>query len=89
MLSNYCNNFTNFYGIKIGNVNKLVPDLRNKTKYVFYFRNLQIYLSLGMKLVSIHKILKFKQLDWLKIYIDFNTDKRKKAANSFKKDFLN
>ena len=42
-----------------------------------------------MKLVSIHKILKFKQLDWLKIYTHFNTGKRKKAANSFKKDFLN
>ena len=40
MLSNYCNNFKNFYEIKISNVNKLVPDLRNKTKYVFYYRNL-------------------------------------------------
>ena len=46
-------------------------------------------MKLGMKLVSIHKILKFKQLDWLKICTDFNTDKRKNAANSFKKVFLN
>ena len=42
MLSNYCNNFTNFYGIKIGNVDKLVPDLGNETKFVFYYRNLHI-----------------------------------------------
>ena len=41
-----------------------------------------------MKLVSVHIILKFKQSDWLKKYIDFNTDKRKNAVNSFKKDFL-
>ena len=41
-----------------------------------------------MKLVSVHKILKLKQSDWLKKYIDFNTDKRKNAANSFEKDFL-
>ena len=41
-----------------------------------------------MKLIKSHRILKFKQFDWLKEYIDFNTDKRKHAANSFEIDFL-
>ena len=65
-------------------------NLGNKSKYVWHYRNLQLYLSLGIELVSVHKILKFNQSDWLKKkHIDFNTNKRKNAANSFVKDFLN
>ena len=88
MLSNYCSSIKNKYDIKIGGVNKLVPNLGIKSKYVLHYRNLQLYLSLGMKLVSVHRVLKFKQSVWLKKYIDFNTDKRKNAANSFEKDFF-
>ena len=87
-LSNYCSNIANKYDIQIGGVNKLVPNLGNKSKYVLHYRNLLLYLSLEMKLVSVHRILKFTQSDWLKKYIDFNTDKKKNAANSFEKDFF-
>ena len=55
----------NKYGIKVGNVKKLVPNLVNKTNYVVYYRNLKLYLSLGMKLTKIYSILKFKLSDWL------------------------
>ena len=88
MLSNYCSNIANKYDIKMGGVNKLVPNLDNKSKYVLHYRNLQLFLSLGIKLVSVHRGLKFKQSDWLKKYIDFNIEKRKNAANSFEKDFF-
>ena len=86
MLSNYRNSIADKYDIKIRGVN--VPNLGNKSNYVLHYRNLQLYLLLRMKLVSVYRVLKFKQSDWLKKYIDFNTDKRKNAAKSFEKDFF-
>ena len=41
-----------------------------------------------MKLTWILDVLKFKQPDWMKAYIDFDTKKRKNAANSFEKKFF-
>ena len=68
------NDYPLVYDIKIAGVNKLVPNLGNKSKCILYHKKLQLYLSLGMKLVSVHRILKFKQSDWLK-YTDFNLTK--------------
>ena len=88
MLSNYCEKIAVKYKIKVGNVKKLVPNLGNKTNYVVYYKNLQLYLSLGMKLTKTHRALNFKQSEWMKKYIDFNTEKRMNAANDFEKDFF-
>ena len=85
MLSDYSKRIADGYGIKVGDVEKLIPNLDNKTNNVFHYRNLQLYLSLGMKLTKMHEVLKFKQSDWMKKYIDFNTEKRANAVNSFEK----
>ena len=61
MLSKYCKKIADKYKIKVGDVKKIIPNLGNKTNYVVYYRNLQLYLSLGMKLTKIHRVVKFKQ----------------------------
>ena len=68
MLSNYCKKITDKYEIKVVDVKKINPHFGNKTNYVVHYRNLQLYLSLGMKLTKIHRMLKFKQSDWMKKY---------------------
>ena len=53
ILSKYCSDIAKKYGIKVGGVNKLVPNLGNKSKYVVHYRNFQLHLSLGIKSVFI------------------------------------
>ena len=88
MLSDYCQNIKNRYKINSGNVRKLIPTFYDKEKYVIHEENLELYFSLGLKLKKVHRVLQFKQKPWLKEYIDFNTEKRKEAQNSFEQDFF-
>ena len=41
-----------------------------------------------MKLIKVHRVLKFKESDWMKKYINFNTKRKTNAANSSEKDFF-
>ena len=86
MFSNYQLKIANFYNIPIASVKKLVPNLFDKEKYVFYCENVQLYLRLGLKLKIIHRVLEFSQSQWLKPCVEFDTEKRVEAEENGDKD---
>ena len=85
-LYKYCLKIANAHNITTGAVKKLVSNLVNKNNYMIHYRNLQQCLKLGMKLKKIHRPRRFTQKDWMKPYIDFNTQKRKEATNEADKN---
>ena len=50
---------------ELNKVDKLIPNLWNKKKYVIHYENLNQYLSLGLKLTHIHRGIKFEESQWL------------------------
>ena len=56
---------------------KIIPNLRDKTKYVLHKTNLELYIRLGLKLTKIHRGVKIAEEDFMKKYIDLNTELRK------------
>ena len=73
-------------GVAPTEVEKLVPNLRDKERYVLHYRNLQLYMSLGMRLTKVHRALRFVQRPWMEPYIRMNTELRKQATSGFEKD---
>ena len=73
--------------IRVSGVEKLVPNLHDKKKYVIHVKALKQALDHGLVLERIHRVIQFKQSAWMKEYIDFNTRLRMVAKNDFEKDF--
>ena len=69
-------------------VKKLIPNLRDKVKYVLHYKFLKQYLDLGLRLTGIYRGIKFEESKWLETYISMNTKYRAKANNDFEKGFF-
>ena len=79
-----------FYGKDTSDekTNKLVLHVMDKEKYVLHISALKFYLQHGLRLKKVHRAISFKQANFLKPFIEFNTEKRKNANNDFEKDLF-
>ena len=73
---------------KVGKIEKLVCSIEDKEIYVIHINALKQALYHGLRLINVHRVIKFNQEAWLKPYIDMNTELRKEAKNDFEKDFF-
>ena len=73
---------------KVEQVEKPICSIEEKEKYVIHIRALKHALNHGLKLKRVHRVIQFIQKDWIKPYIDMNTELRKKAQNEFEKNFF-
>ena len=74
--------------MEINKVEKLIPNLYDKKKYVIHIRALDQALKHGLILEKVHRVIQYDQSPWMKSYIDLNTELRMKAKNDFEKDFF-
>ena len=58
-----------------------------KKNYVFPYKILKLYVSLGLIVAKVHRVLQFKQANWLAPYISLNSNKRQAASNKFEENF--
>jgi hypothetical protein len=68
-------------------IKKLCTSFRDKIKYVINYRLLKLFLNLGLELKKVHRVLQYKQCDFMASYIMKNTNARTKAKNDFEKNF--
>ena len=85
MISPYLDEMYVKLALKFKSSEKLCCTLNNKRNYIVHYRTLKLYLSLGLILQKIHRVLKFRQSMWMVDFVNYNTVKRKEAKDEFTK----
>ena len=74
--------------MEVNKIEKLIPNLNNKTNYIIHHESLKLYEKLGLRITKIHRGIKFVESNWLEPYIMKNTNLRMQGKNNFEKDFF-
>ena len=67
---------------------KLVSSFEKKKNYVTHYSNLQFYIKQGLIVNNVSKVLAFDQSPYLAKYMDFCTEQRRLATNTFDKNLM-
>ena len=78
--------FFDINGCKRYKDTKLVGNFQTKRKYVLHFKNLKLYLQLGLKLLKIHRVLTFSQSRFIDKFITKCTRFRQQSQSKFEQD---
>ena len=73
---------------KIEESEELVANLHDKTEHVIHIRNLKQVLNHILMLRKVIRVIIFNQKDWLRPFVDMNTDLKEKSKNDFEKDLF-
>lgn len=65
---------------------KLLNTFHPRLNYVLHFKNLKLYLNLGMQLKKVHRVLSFTQKAFIKPFIEICTNARQQATTSFEQN---
>ena len=74
--------------LEMNGVEKLIPNLYNKKNHVVHHETLKLYEKYGLRITKIHRGVTFQEEEWMKSYIDKNTQLRMQSKNDFEKDFF-
>ena len=68
-------------------IKKLLQTFFDKERYVVHYKLLKLYVQLGLVIKKVHRVLQFRQENWLSPYITLNREKRQVASNKFEENF--
>jgi len=75
-------------GSKNQKLKKLLLTHSPKSNYILHCCLLQVFMSLGVQVTKVHRIVKFKQMEIFQNYIQANTTKRSATTDEFKRSFF-
>ena len=74
--------------LRMGRVEKLIPNLYRKENYVVHYEALRTYVKYGLKVTKIHRGIVFHDSTWMEPYIEKNTKLRMQSENTFERNFF-
>jgi hypothetical protein len=74
-------------GYKENKIKKLITTFYDKINYGVNYRLLKLFLSLGLELIKVNRVIEYTQENYMESYILKNTNERAHAKNDFEKDF--